>query len=90
MRGFNGPRTVRGQVVLISGEPGIGKSRITQAVQDRLGTEPHTLRYFCSPRRQDALCTQVTSGLERATAYRRDDTDEQRQAKLESRLAQGT
>jgi class 3 adenylate cyclase len=44
-----------GQVVLISGEPGIGKSRIMQAIAERLGAEPHTrLRYFCSPHYQDS------------------------------------
>src|SRR5262244_3530182 len=43
-----------GQVVLISGEPGIGKSRIAQAVVERLSGEPYTrLRYFCSPHHQD-------------------------------------
>jgi predicted ATPase len=41
-----------GQIVLISGEPGIGKSRLTAALQARLSSEPHTrLRYFCSPHR---------------------------------------
>jgi predicted ATPase len=44
-----------GQVVLISGEPGIGKSRIAQRVVERLSGEPHTrLRYFCSPHHQDS------------------------------------
>ena len=39
-----------GQVVLVSGEPGIGKSRIIAALDERLRTEPHLrLRYFCSP-----------------------------------------
>jgi predicted ATPase len=39
-----------GQIVLISGEPGIGKSRITAALQERLTGEPHIrLRYFCAP-----------------------------------------
>ena len=44
-----------GQVVLVSGEPGIGKSRITAALAERLHAEPHLrLRYFCSPYHQDS------------------------------------
>src|SRR6202023_4421812 len=43
-----------GQVVLVSGEPGIGKSRSAAALEERLQTEPHIrLRYFCSPYHQD-------------------------------------
>ena len=44
-----------GQVVLVSGEPGIGKSRLTAALAERLHAEPHMrLRYFCSPYHQDS------------------------------------
>src|SRR5215469_12060457 len=44
-----------GQVVLIAGEPGIGKSRIAQTIVERISAEPHTrLRYFCSPHHQDS------------------------------------
>ena len=80
-----------GQVVLISGEPGIGKSRIAQAVVERLSGEPHTrLRYFCSPHHQDSALYPTIAQLERAAGFRREDTAEQRLAKLEAVLAQGT
>ena len=80
-----------GQVVLISGEPGIGKSRLAQAIVERLGGEPHTrLRYFCSPHHQDSALYPGIAQLERAAGFRREDTAEQRLAKLEAVLAQGT
>jgi hypothetical protein len=56
-----------GQVVLVSGEPGLGKSRITAALEERLSVEPHLrLRYFCSPYHQDsALYRSSTSSAAR-------------------------
>ena len=58
-----------GCVVLISGEPGIGKSRIAQAMQERLGAEPHTrLRFFCSPYHQDSALYPAIAQLERAAS----------------------
>ena len=51
-----------GEVVLISGEPGIGKSRIAAALEERLQAEPHLrLRYFCSPYHQDSALFPFTS-----------------------------
>jgi class 3 adenylate cyclase/predicted ATPase len=80
-----------GCVVLISGEPGIGKSRIAQTIAERLGAEPHTrLRYFCSPHHQDSALYPSITQLERAAGFRRGDSDEQRLAKLEALLLQGT
>jgi len=80
-----------GQVVLICGEPGIGKSRITQTLVERVAGEPHTrLRYFCSPHHQDSALYPSITQLERAAGFRREDTDAQRLEKLEAVLAQGT
>jgi class 3 adenylate cyclase len=80
-----------GQVVLICGEPGIGKSRIAQTIVERISAEPHTrLRYFCSPHHQDSALYPSIAQLERAAGFRREDTAEQRLAKLEAMLAQGT
>ena len=58
---------------------------------ERLSGEPHTrLRYFCSPHHQDSALYPSITQLERAAGFRRDDTDEQRLAKLEAVLALAT
>jgi class 3 adenylate cyclase len=63
-----------GQVVLLSGEPGIGKSRLTVALQERLQKETHThLRYFCSPQHTDSAFYPVIAQLERAASFERSD-----------------
>jgi class 3 adenylate cyclase/tetratricopeptide (TPR) repeat protein len=80
-----------GSVVLVSGEPGIGKSRLTQTLVDRLAGEPHTrLRSFCSPHHQDDALYPTITRLERATGFRREDTADARLDKLEAVLAQAT
>jgi hypothetical protein len=91
MRRWEQAKRGDGCVVLISGEPGIGKSRIAQTIVERLSGEPHTrLRYFCSPHHEDSALYPSITQLERAAGFRREDTAEQRLAKLEAVLALGT
>jgi predicted ATPase len=79
-----------GRVVLVSGEPGIGKSRLTAALSQRIETEPHTrIRYFCSPHHQDSALYPFISQLERAAGFARDDTTATRLDKLEVPLGNG-
>jgi predicted ATPase len=64
-----------GQVVLISGEPGIGKSRITAELEERLRGEPHLrLRYFCSPYYEDSALFPFIGQLGRASGFSPDES----------------
>ena len=78
-----------GQVVLLSGEPGIGKSRLTAALLERLVSEPHTrLRYFCSPQHSDSAFYPIIRQTERAAGLAHDDTTQAKLDKLDAVLAQ--
>jgi predicted ATPase len=80
-----------GQVVLLSGEPGIGKSRITQALQAQIAAESHTrLRYQCSPYYTNTAFYPIIDQLERAAGYVRDATPDSKLDLLEALLRQGT
>ena len=78
-----------GRVVLISAEPGIGKSRLAEALEERIAAEPHTrLRYFCSPHHQDSALHPVIGQLERTAGFNRDDSAATKQQKLAALLAE--
>ncbi len=82
-------KTGEGQVVLLSGEAGIGKSRLTASFIERLTGEPHTrLRYFCSPQHTDSALYPVIGQMERAAGFVHDDTAKAKRDKLDAVLAQ--
>ena len=89
LRRWSKAKSGEGQVVLLSGEPGIGKSRLTAALLERLAGEPHTrLRYFCSPQHIDSTLYPVISQLERAAGFAHDDAVQAKLDKLDALLAQ--
>jgi tetratricopeptide (TPR) repeat protein len=89
LRRWSRAKSGQGQVVLLSGEPGIGKSRLTAALLERLSPEPHTrLRYFCSPQHTDSAFFPIISQMERAAGLARDDTVQAKLDKLDALLAQ--
>ena len=90
LRRWRQARTGEGRIVLIAGEPGIGKSRLTAALSQRIESEPHTrLRYFCSPYHQDSALHPFIVQLERAGGFVRGDTLEQKLGKFGELLAPG-
>jgi class 3 adenylate cyclase len=89
LRRWSKAKTGEGQVVLLSGEAGIGKSRLTAALLERLIGEPHTrLRYFCSPQRTDSAFYPIIGQIGRAARLTHEDTPQARFDKLDALLAQ--
>jgi class 3 adenylate cyclase/predicted ATPase len=88
LRRWSKAKTSEGQVVLLSGEAGIGKSRLTAALLEGLANDPHgRLRYFCSPQHTDSAFYPIIGQMERAAGLAHDDTGRVKLDKLDALLA---
>ncbi|WFU16013.1 adenylate/guanylate cyclase domain-containing protein [Bradyrhizobium sp. CB3481] len=80
-----------GRVVVLTGEPGIGKSHIALALDERIQDESHlTLRYFCSEHHTHSALFPFINQLERASGFVRGDSPQEKLSKLDALLAQST
>jgi predicted ATPase len=87
LRRWRKAKTGEGQVVLLSGEPGIGKSRLTAALAERFASEPHArLRYFCSPQHTDSALYPILSQMERAAGFAHSDATPTKLDRLDALL----
>jgi predicted ATPase/class 3 adenylate cyclase len=80
-----------GRVVVLTGEPGIGKSHIALALDERLQSEQHiTLRYFCSAHHTNSALFPFIGQLEHAAGFERGDSLTEKLSKLDALVAQST
>ena len=83
-------RAGQGQVVTLTGDPGLGKSRLVKALGDRIASQQQiVLRYYCSERFQNTALYPVIQHLQHAAGLAEDDPAEVKLAKLERLLLLG-
>ena len=87
LRRWESAKAGEGQLVLLSGEPGIGKSRITRALSEAIKEEPHgRLRYQCSPFHTQSALYPVIEQFERAAGLSKEDSADDKLDKIEALL----
>jgi class 3 adenylate cyclase/predicted ATPase len=88
LRRWSRAKSGEGQVVLLSGEAGIGKSRLMTVLLGSVASEPHTrLRYFCSPQHTDSALYPIIGQMDRAAGLAHGDTAKAKLDKLDALLA---
>jgi tetratricopeptide (TPR) repeat protein/type II secretory pathway predicted ATPase ExeA len=88
VRRWQQAKSIGGRVILILGEPGIGKSRIRRALQEQLAGDHHIrMNFYCSPQHVDSPYYPIVNRIERWAGFANEDTAEQKASKLHSLLA---
>ncbi len=89
LRSWARAKAGEGQVVVLSGEAGVGKSRLVAEFLRSIADEPHVrMRYYCSPQRRDSALYPIIGWIKRAAGWLRDDDQKARLDKLDALLAQ--